>query len=57
MDPLRNPVLLANRSGNSLTHSLTKAIGFLYAGMTRRKAAGTMLVQSLFCASVIGIQF
>jgi ammonium transporter, Amt family len=25
--------------------------------MTRRKAAGTMLLQSLFCASVVGIQF
>lgn len=37
--------------------SNNQAIGFLYSGMTRRKAAGTMLLQCLFCASVVGIQF
>ncbi|KAF2010363.1 ammonium transporter [Aaosphaeria arxii CBS 175.79] len=33
------------------------AIGFLYAGMHRRKAALTMIFQSLFCACACGIQF
>ncbi|KAF7447192.1 AmtB, Ammonia permease [Pyrenophora tritici-repentis] len=36
---------------------ITPAIGFLYAGMHRRKAALTMIFQSLFCACAVGIQF
>ncbi|USP75395.1 uncharacterized protein yc1106_02669 [Curvularia clavata] len=36
---------------------ITPAIGFLYAGMHRRKAALTMIFQSLFCACAAGIQF
>jgi ammonia channel protein AmtB len=36
---------------------ITPAIGFLYAGMHRRKAALTMIFQSLFCACTVGIQF
>ncbi|KAK5074057.1 hypothetical protein LTS08_008007 [Lithohypha guttulata] len=36
---------------------ITPAIGFLYAGMHRRKSALTMVFQSLFCASAAGIQF
>ncbi|KAH7026469.1 ammonium transporter AmtB-like domain-containing protein [Microdochium trichocladiopsis] len=36
---------------------ITPAIGFLYAGMHRRKAALTMVFQSLFCACACGIQF
>ncbi|KXJ92019.1 ammonium transporter AmtB-like domain-containing protein [Microdochium bolleyi] len=36
---------------------ITPAIGFLYAGMHRRKSALTMVFQSLFCASACGIQF
>jgi Amt family ammonium transporter len=36
---------------------ITPAIGFLYAGMYRRKAALTMIFQSLFCACAVGIQF
>ncbi|KAL8365385.1 hypothetical protein RB595_004269 [Gaeumannomyces hyphopodioides] len=40
-----------------LCWQITPAIGFLYAGMHRRKAALTMVFQSLFCASACGIQF
>lgn len=40
-----------------LCWQITPAIGFLYAGMHRRKAALTMIFQSLFCASACGIQF
>ncbi|GAB7362405.1 hypothetical protein MBLNU230_g2729t1 [Neophaeotheca triangularis] len=36
---------------------ITPAIGFLYAGMHRRKAMLTMVFQSLFCASACGIQY
>ncbi len=36
---------------------ITPAIGFLYAGMHRRKSALTMIFQSLFCACAAGIQF
>ncbi|KAJ1333856.1 ammonium transporter [Microdochium nivale] len=36
---------------------ITPAIGFLYAGMHHRKAALTMVFQSLFCACACGIQF
>jgi Amt family ammonium transporter len=44
---------------HTLTRSrlITPAIGFLYAGMHRRKAALTMIFQSLFCACACGIQF
>ncbi|KAJ4390194.1 hypothetical protein N0V85_007463 [Neurospora sp. IMI 360204] len=41
----------------TLCWQITPAIGFLYAGMNRRKAALTMLLQSLFCACACGIQF
>ncbi|KAF4339931.1 ammonium permease MEPA [Fusarium beomiforme] len=40
-----------------LCWQITPAIGFLYAGMHRKKAALTMVLQSLFCACVVGIQF
>ncbi|KAF2732161.1 ammonium transporter [Polyplosphaeria fusca] len=40
-----------------LCWQITPAIGFLYAGMHRRKAALTMIFQSLFCACACGIQF
>lgn len=40
-----------------LCWQITPAIGFLYAGMHRRKAALTMVFQSLFCACACGIQF
>ncbi|RYP85988.1 hypothetical protein DL769_000851 [Monosporascus sp. CRB-8-3] len=40
-----------------ITPDEAQAIGFLYAGMHRRKAALTMVFQSLFCASACGIQF
>ncbi|CAM1501467.1 Fc.00g034510.m01.CDS01 [Cosmosporella sp. VM-42] len=40
-----------------LCWQITPAIGFLYAGMQRRKAALTMILQSLFCACACGIQF
>ncbi|KAI0597765.1 ammonium transporter AmtB-like domain-containing protein [Biscogniauxia sp. FL1348] len=40
-----------------LCWQITPAIGFLYAGMHRRKSALTMVFQSLFCASACGIQF
>jgi Amt family ammonium transporter len=40
-----------------LCWQITPAIGFLYAGMHRRKAALTMIFQSLFCACAVGIQF
>lgn len=40
-----------------LSRQITPAIGFLYAGMHRRKAALTMIFQSLFCACAVGIQF
>ncbi|KAK6381483.1 hypothetical protein LTS17_004541 [Exophiala oligosperma] len=40
-----------------LCWQITPAIGYLYAGMHRRKAALTMIFQSLFCASACGIQF
>jgi Amt family ammonium transporter len=40
-----------------LFRQITPAIGFLYAGMHRRKAALTMIFQSLFCACAVGIQF
>ncbi|KAG5657820.1 hypothetical protein KAF25_007853 [Fusarium avenaceum] len=40
-----------------LCWQITPAIGFLYAGMHRRKAALTMILQSLFCACAVGIQF
>ncbi|KAF2744254.1 ammonium transporter [Sporormia fimetaria CBS 119925] len=39
------------------SRQITPAIGFLYAGMHRRKAALTMIFQSLFCACACGIQF
>jgi hypothetical protein len=41
----------------ALCWQITPAIGFLYAGMHRRKAALTMVLQSLFCACACGIQF
>ncbi|KAH9887864.1 ammonium transporter AmtB-like domain-containing protein [Xylariomycetidae sp. FL2044] len=41
----------------ALCWQITPAIGFLYAGMHRRKAALTMVFQSLFCACACGIQF
>ncbi|KAF1816003.1 ammonium transporter [Eremomyces bilateralis CBS 781.70] len=41
----------------ALCWQITPAIGFLYAGMHRRKSALTMVFQSLFCASACGIQF
>merc|ERR1712169_136959 len=40
-----------------LCWQITPAIGYLYAGMHRRKAALTMIFQSLFCACACGIQF
>ncbi|KAF1949523.1 ammonium transporter [Byssothecium circinans] len=40
-----------------LCWQITPAIGFLYAGMHRRKSALTMIFQSLFCACACGIQF
>ncbi|KAJ9644506.1 hypothetical protein H2201_000281 [Coniosporium apollinis] len=40
-----------------LCWQITPAIGFLYAGMHRQKAALTMIFQSLFCACACGIQF
>ncbi|KAL6862620.1 hypothetical protein ACO1O0_002857 [Amphichorda felina] len=40
-----------------LCWQITPAIGFLYAGMHRRKSALTMVFQSLFCACAAGIQF
>ncbi|KAI7338811.1 ammonium transporter [Hortaea werneckii] len=40
-----------------LCWQITPAVGFLYAGMHRRKAALTMVFQSLFCACACGIQF
>ncbi|WQF79490.1 Putative ammonium transporter, ammonium/urea transporter [Colletotrichum destructivum] len=40
-----------------LCWQITPAIGFLYAGMHRRKAALTMVLQSLFCASACGLQY
>ncbi|KAK4653416.1 hypothetical protein QC762_507100 [Podospora pseudocomata] len=40
-----------------LCWQITPAIGFLYAGMHRRKAALTMVLQSLFCACACGIQY
>ncbi|KAK3385285.1 ammonium transporter AmtB-like domain-containing protein [Podospora didyma] len=40
-----------------LCWQITPAIGFLYAGMHRRKAALTMVLQSLFCSCACGIQF
>lgn len=40
-----------------LCWQITPAIGFLYAGMHRRKSALTMVFQSLFCACVVGIQY
>lgn len=40
-----------------LCWQITPAIGFLYAGMHRRKAALTMIFQSLFCAAACGIQY
>ncbi|KAI0100573.1 ammonium transporter AmtB-like domain-containing protein [Nemania sp. FL0031] len=40
-----------------LCWQITPAIGFLYAGMHRRKSAMTMVFQSLFCACACGIQF
>ncbi|KAL6244172.1 hypothetical protein RBB50_009042 [Rhinocladiella similis] len=40
-----------------LCWQITPAIGYLYAGMHRRKSALTMIFQSLFCASACGIQF
>merc|ERR1711881_744497 len=40
-----------------LCWQITPAIGFLYAGMHRRKHALTMIFQSLFCACACGIQF
>jgi Amt family ammonium transporter len=40
-----------------VNRQITPAIGFLYAGMHRRKAALTMIFQSLFCACAVGIQF
>ncbi|KAF4837545.1 Ammonium transporter 1 [Colletotrichum siamense] len=36
---------------------ITPAIGFLYAGMHRRKSSLTMILQSLFCACACGIQY
>lgn len=41
----------------ALCWQITPAIGFLYAGMHRKKAALTMVLQSLFCACACGIQF
>ncbi|KAF2459520.1 ammonium transporter AmtB-like domain-containing protein [Lineolata rhizophorae] len=41
----------------ALCWQITPAIGFLYAGMHRRRHALTMIFQSLFCASAVGIQF
>ncbi|KAI5925417.1 ammonium transporter AmtB-like domain-containing protein [Camillea tinctor] len=40
-----------------LCWQITPAIGFLYAGMHRRKSALTMVFQSLFCACACGVQF
>ncbi|KAM0329318.1 hypothetical protein ACHAQA_004623 [Verticillium albo-atrum] len=40
-----------------LCWQITPAIGFLYAGMHRRKSALTMVFQSLFCACAVGIQY
>ncbi|KAK3317565.1 ammonium transporter AmtB-like domain-containing protein [Cercophora scortea] len=40
-----------------LCWQITPAIGFFYAGLHRRKAALTMVLQSLFCACATGIQF
>ncbi|KAK0713596.1 ammonium transporter AmtB-like domain-containing protein [Lasiosphaeria miniovina] len=40
-----------------LCWQITPAIGFLYAGMHRRKAALTMVLQSLFCSCACGIQY
>ncbi|KAK1995110.1 ammonium transporter [Colletotrichum falcatum] len=40
-----------------LCWQITPAIGFLYAGMHRRKAALTMILQSLFCACACGLQY
>ncbi|KAK1981908.1 ammonium transporter [Colletotrichum cereale] len=40
-----------------LCWQITPAIGFLYAGMHRRKAALTMVLQSLFCACACGLQY
>ncbi|PKS11131.1 hypothetical protein jhhlp_002892 [Lomentospora prolificans] len=40
-----------------LCWQITPAIGFLYAGMHRRKSALTMVFQSLFCACAVAIQF
>ncbi|KAF4126965.1 ammonium transporter, Amt family [Geosmithia morbida] len=40
-----------------LCWQITPAIGFLYAGMHRRKSALTMVFQSLFCSCAVGIQF
>ncbi|KIV93704.1 hypothetical protein PV10_04900 [Exophiala mesophila] len=40
-----------------LCWQITPAIGYLYAGMHRRKAALTMVFQSLFCACACGIQY
>ncbi|KFA67328.1 hypothetical protein S40285_03623 [Stachybotrys chlorohalonatus IBT 40285] len=40
-----------------LCWQITPAIGFLYAGMHRRKAALTIFLQSFFCACACGIQY
>ncbi|EXF81308.1 ammonium transporter [Colletotrichum fioriniae PJ7] len=40
-----------------LCWQITPAIGFLYAGMHRRKSAMTMVLQSLFCACACGLQY
>ncbi|SPO03150.1 probable ammonium permease MEPA [Cephalotrichum gorgonifer] len=64
-DPLKQDVNAMYNKGDicflvictALCWQITPAIGFLYAGMHRRKSALTMVFQSLFCACAVGIQF